>query len=90
MCENYKAMQKNLSQLMNTNFEKDPTQSRKRKPESENWINMFGSIRDCNTIIEDESLKRSMDITTPKVSKVLVKTEASNNSLVSFSLCFDV
>lgn len=81
MCENYKVMQKNLNQLMNTNSETDPTQARKRKAESENCINMFGSIRNCSTISEEELLRRSMDITTPKVSKVLVKTEASNNSL---------
>ncbi|XP_061354320.1 probable WRKY transcription factor 40 [Gastrolobium bilobum] len=90
LCESYQAMQKQLSKLMNTNFEQDPTQSRKRKAdETESCINMFcvrGNINtECSSTINDEdsSFKRHKDniITSPKFSKVLVKTEASNTSL---------
>nr|QFI57451.1 WRKY56 [Glycyrrhiza glabra] len=93
MCENYQAMQNQLSQLMNKNFEHPTTQqSRKRKADQGEigCINKFGGIRgnvvntvdQCSTITEEESLiKRPMDIISPKVYKVLVKTEATNNSL---------
>ena len=94
VCENYRAMQKHLSQLMNTDSERDPiTQSRKRKAESENCTSMLGfsgrnnniSTHECSTSTEEESFKRPKDmiISPNKVSKVLVKTDASDNSLVS-------
>ncbi|XP_061365262.1 probable WRKY transcription factor 40 [Gastrolobium bilobum] len=79
MWENYLALQKHLSefsQLRNTNFEEEATPSRKRKVESENGINLFGN--EC----EEETLfKRPKHNTSPKVSKVLVRTEASDTSL---------
>ncbi|KAJ1381475.1 hypothetical protein SESBI_45129, partial [Sesbania bispinosa] len=85
MCENYQAMQKQLTQLINKNFE-HPT--RKRKAEGENCsVNMIGIRGNINTecstitITEDEPLIKRPNITSPKVSKVLVKTEASNTSL---------
>lgn len=90
MSENYEAMQKQLSQLMNKNLDYTTQQSRKRKAESESCINMFGfkgniNSTECSTISDEESIfKRSRDIASPKGYQVLVKTEASNNSLVSF------
>lgn len=86
MWENYEAMQNQLSQLVNKKIEHQTQQSRKRKAEFESCINNT----ECSTnITEEESvIKRTSDtmnmITSPKVSKVLVKTEASNTSLVSF------
>lgn len=86
MWENYEAMQNQLSQLVNKKIEHQAQQSRKRKAEFESCINNT----ECSTnITEEESvIKRTSDtmnmITLPKVSKVLVKTEASNTSLVSF------
>jgi len=80
-------LQKQLTQLINTNFEQDQLESRKRKAESECCTNRFGVVNnnngECSSITED-SFKRYKDFnSSPKVSKVLVKTEASNNSLVS-------
>lgn len=87
MCENYETMQKQLNQLMNQNFENQTQQSRKRKAESESCINMFGIINnnDCSTVSDEESIikRPCRDISSPKAYKVLVKTEASSNSLVS-------
>ncbi|KAK7311041.1 hypothetical protein RJT34_08913 [Clitoria ternatea] len=89
MWEYYQALQKQLSQLMNTNFEQHLIQSRKRKfQESEICANKFG-FRDninaeCSSITKEESFKEYKDISlasAPKISKVLVKTEASNTSL---------
>jgi len=93
MCENYKALQKQLNQLMNQNFEHQTQQSKKRKAESESCINMFGTVRginiinnnECSTVTDEQSLikRPCRDISSPKAYKVLVKTEASSNSLVS-------
>lgn len=92
MCENYNLLQKQLRQLVvntnnNNNSEKmeQTHQSRKRKADSENC--MANNITECSTIIsEEESYKRPKDHTTSKVSKVLVRTEPSDTSLVSNSI----
>ncbi|XP_045823288.1 probable WRKY transcription factor 40 [Trifolium pratense] len=87
MCENYEAMQKQLNQLMNQNCETQThEESRKRKAESENCNNMFGTINvinnECSTTDEESLIKRPCrEISSPKAYKVLVKTEASSNSL---------
>ncbi|WJX09730.1 hypothetical protein P8452_00533 [Trifolium repens] len=86
MCENYEAMQKQLNELMNQNCEHQTQESRKRKAESENCNNMFGTNRginnECSTTDEESLIKRPCrDISSPKSYKVLVKTEASSNSL---------
>ncbi|CAJ2675099.1 unnamed protein product [Trifolium pratense] len=91
MCENYEAMQKQLNQLMNQNCETQThEESRKRKAESEDCNNMFGTIKginvinnECSTTTDEESLikRPCREISSPKAYKVLVKTEASSNSL---------
>ncbi|KAI5393678.1 probable WRKY transcription factor 40 [Lathyrus oleraceus] len=84
MCESYEAMQKQLSQLMmNQNLENQTQESRKRKIESESCMNMFGGVRECSNVSDEESLMKRpcRDISSPKAYKVLVKTEASSNSL---------
>ena len=92
MCENYHALQKHfsqVSQLMHTNFEKEAIPSRKRKAESENYINMFGisAYTECSTgTDQEESFKRPKYNTSQKVSKVFLRTEASDTSLVSSSI----
>ncbi|KAK7383398.1 hypothetical protein VNO78_29077 [Psophocarpus tetragonolobus] len=82
LCESYMVLQKQLSQFINTNnnsdhHHQDPLdQSRKRKVSDSDKYNA-----ECSSITED-SLKKHKDFNfSPKVSKVLVKTEASNNSL---------
>ncbi|KAG5045132.1 hypothetical protein JHK86_014538 [Glycine max] len=85
LCESYVALQKHLSefsQLRNANFDKEGTcavPSLKRKPESENCVNLFGT--ECNTITEEETFKRPKHSTEPKVSKVLTRTDASDTGL---------
>jgi len=91
LCDSYMVLQKQLTQLMNTNLEQEQLESRKRKAESECCTNKFGVVNnnnnnngECSSITED-SFKRYKDFSSsPKVQKVLVKTEASNNSLVSY------
>ncbi|XP_027355610.1 probable WRKY transcription factor 40 [Abrus precatorius] len=86
MCENYLALQKHFnqfSQLRDTNFEKEATPSMKRKVESENCVNLFGinAYAECSTTTEEEHFKRPKHNTSPKVSKVFVRTDASDTSL---------
>ncbi|CAL0305181.1 unnamed protein product [Lupinus luteus] len=87
VCENYDALQKHLNQLKDADFEKEGTPLHKRKVESEiNSMNMFGisSFTECSTITEEETFKRPRNNNNnnlPKVSKVLVRTEASDTSL---------
>ncbi|XP_045806011.1 probable WRKY transcription factor 40 [Trifolium pratense] len=87
MCENYVALQKHLSQFSHTNFENElVTQSRKRKAESiENCMNKFGyAIAESSTVTTDhheETTFKHNNINSPKISKVLVPTDASNTSL---------
>ncbi|MED6216968.1 hypothetical protein PIB30_013183 [Stylosanthes scabra] len=78
MCVSYEAMQKRLTKLMNTSSDcDDHLQSRKRKAESfENCCNEEDSSLlikrpNHNIIVNNHN----------KVSKVLVKTDASDNSL---------
>ncbi|XP_019429368.1 PREDICTED: probable WRKY transcription factor 40 isoform X1 [Lupinus angustifolius] len=86
VCESYDALQRHLSHLKDKDIEKEGTPLHKRKVESEiNCMNMFGisSFTECSTITEDETFKRPRNNNNnlPKVSKVLVRTEASDTSL---------
>ena len=83
MRESYNALQRQLMDLTNKNCEEDPTQLRKRKAEStdQNCFNMFSNM-ECSTS-EEESCKRPRETVAPKISRVLVRTEASDTSLVS-------
>ncbi|KAL2346657.1 hypothetical protein Fmac_000657 [Flemingia macrophylla] len=89
VCVNYVALQKHLSefsQLKNTNFDQEASPSLKRKAESENnCMNLFGvsAYTECSTTTtEEDSYKRARHNTTSsKISKVLVRTDASDTSL---------
>ncbi|ESW08942.1 hypothetical protein PHAVU_009G087400 [Phaseolus vulgaris] len=77
VCESYVALQKHVSEfnlLKNADFEKEEKPSPKRKVE--NGVNAYA---ECNT--EEETFKRPKQSTTPKVSKVFVRTDASDTSL---------
>ncbi|KAE9604259.1 hypothetical protein Lal_00001734 [Lupinus albus] len=81
VCENYDALQRHLSQLREKDIEKEEVPLHKRK----DCMNMFGisSFTECSTITEEESFKRprNNNNNSSKVSKVLVRTEASDTSL---------
>lgn len=84
VCENYVALQKHLSEfLKNANFDNEETPSLKRKVENESCANLFGvnAYAECSS--EEVTFKRPKQSTTPKVSKVFVRTDASDTSLVS-------
>nr|AFK41898.1 unknown [Lotus japonicus] len=92
ICDNYLTMQKHLAQLNSNSpddFEKEAgIPSRKRKAEN---LFVYGSsgYTECSTITEEENTIFKRPSTSPKVSKVLVRTEASDTSLVS-SILFTI
>lgn len=90
MCDNYTALRKHLSQFSHTKFENELVSpiSRKRKAESvENCINRFGyAIAESSTITTEEETFKHNNMTSQRVSKVLVRTDASNASLVSSTI----
>ncbi|KAK7410215.1 hypothetical protein VNO78_00824 [Psophocarpus tetragonolobus] len=86
VCDNYAALHKHLSefrQVKNANSDKETTASLKRKAESENCVNLFGinSYAECSTVTEEDTFKRPKHSLSPKVSKVFVRTDASDTSL---------
>jgi len=90
MCDNYIALRKHLSQFSHTNFENELVSPIpwKRKAESvENCINQFGyPMAESSTITTEEESFKHNNMTSPRVSKVLVRTDASNTSLVSSTI----
>ncbi|KAJ9702616.1 hypothetical protein PVL29_004382 [Vitis rotundifolia] len=85
MCENYNALQNHLKELMRKNSDHQLFNSRKRKAESEDNTNNIHGINGNNTesISSDEdSSKKPRESTKGKVSRVVVKTEKSDNSLL--------
>ncbi|KAL2963565.1 hypothetical protein AAZX31_17G208600 [Glycine max] len=92
LCENYMALQKQLSQLINTNFDQQldyPIESSRKRKAAESdqcctnkFVGVSNNNAECSSIITEDSFKKYKDFnSSPKVSKFLVKTEASNNSL---------
>ncbi|KAK7351350.1 hypothetical protein VNO77_10731 [Canavalia gladiata] len=93
MFQNYIALEKRLSELKqprDTNFEKElAIPLLKRKVETENCINLFGVgayTESSTTTTEEDTFKRpkhnnNNNNTSPMISKVLVRTDASDNSL---------
>lgn len=90
MFSNYLSLQKHLTQFQ-TNFEEElattPSLKRKLTESNENCLNLFSTnisssyAHECSTTTEDETFKRSKHNSSPKVSKVLVATDAKDTSL---------
>lgn len=86
MCESYNALQSQLMDLMSKNPEKEFSPSKKRKSESSNNNdNKFGIIGNSeSSSTDEESCKKPREeIIKAKISRVSVRTEASDTSLVS-------
>lgn len=87
MCENYNALRSQLMDYMSKNPEKELSPSRKRKSESSNNnINNNANAINVNSessSTDDESSKKPREGTIKsKISRIYVKTEASDTSLV--------
>ncbi|MBA0691017.1 hypothetical protein Goari_008665 [Gossypium aridum] len=88
MCESYNALQSQLTNLMSKIPEKELSPSKKRKSESSNNNNNdnynFGITgnSESSSTDEDSCKKTKEEIIKAKVSRVYVRTEASDTSLV--------
>ncbi|XP_065868651.1 probable WRKY transcription factor 40 [Euphorbia lathyris] len=87
MCENYNALKTQLVDYMNKNRDKEPSPSRKRKSESSNTntnnntIPMTGNSESSST--DEESCKKPREeVIKAKISRVYVKSEPSDTTLV--------
>lgn len=87
MCENYNALRNNLMEYMRKNPEKELSSSKKRKSESSNNnstpMGINGNSESSST--DEESCKKPKEEIKTTVSRVYVRTEASDTSLVRFS-----
>ncbi|XVF24664.1 hypothetical protein REPUB_Repub13aG0146700 [Reevesia pubescens] len=87
MCESYSALQSQLMDLMSKNAEKELSPSKKRKSDSSNNNNdnNFGIIignSESSSTDEESCKKPREEIIKAKISRVYVRTEASDTSLV--------
>ncbi|XP_027340388.1 probable WRKY transcription factor 40 isoform X1 [Abrus precatorius] len=85
MCENYNALRSNLMEYMRKNPDKELSSSKKRKSESSNnnsaLVGVNGNSESSST--DEESCKKPKEETIKaKVSRVYVRTEASDTSLI--------
>ncbi|XP_057737504.1 probable WRKY transcription factor 40 [Arachis stenosperma] len=87
VCENYVALKTKLSQLSSNNMvssEKEAaasgTPTRKRKAESESCMSTYTDKCNTPTSTDEETLKRAKHEGSPKVSKIVVRTEASDTT----------
>ncbi|KAL2332524.1 hypothetical protein Fmac_020105 [Flemingia macrophylla] len=85
MCENYNALRSNLMEYLRKNPEKELSSSKKRKSESSNNNNSIpmgvnGNSESSST--DEESCKKLKEEIKTKVSRVYVRTEASDTSLI--------
>ena len=92
MCENYNTLQSNLMEYMRKNPDKELTSSKKRKSESSNnnsnLMAVNGNSESSST--DEESCKKPREETIKaKISRVYVRTEASDTSLVRFLTLLD-
>ncbi|XP_020232263.1 probable WRKY transcription factor 40 [Cajanus cajan] len=85
MCENYNALRSNLMEYMRKNPEKELSSSKKRKSESSNNNNSIPMVVNGNSessSTDEESCKKPKEEIKTKVSRVSVRTEASDTSLI--------
>ncbi|KAJ8755377.1 hypothetical protein K2173_019175 [Erythroxylum novogranatense] len=84
MCENYNALKSQFMDYVSKNREIEVAPSKKRKSESsnnnDNNITMNGNSESSST--DEESCKRPKEVVKAKISRVYVRTEAADTSLV--------
>ena len=85
MCENYNTLRGNLMEYMRKNPDKEHSSSKKRKSESNNNsipMGVNGTSESSST--DEESCKNPKEDMKTKISRVYMRTEASDKSLVRF------
>lgn len=85
MCENYNALHNHLKELTRKISDYELSNSRKRKADSEDNTNNIHTINRNHTesvSSDEESSKKPRESSKGKVSRVVVKTDKSDNTLV--------
>ncbi|GKV26965.1 hypothetical protein SLEP1_g36174 [Rubroshorea leprosula] len=86
MCENYNALRSQLMDYMNKNPEKELSPSKKRKSESSNNNDqnhgIMGNSESSSTDEESCKKPRSEEVVKAKISRIAVRTEPSDTSLI--------
>ncbi|KAG8636400.1 hypothetical protein MANES_16G128900v8 [Manihot esculenta] len=85
LCENYNALQNHLVDLMSNNSQKELASSKKRKAESQDYINMIGinnGTTESSSSDELDSTTKPKESIQTKISRVLFRTDPSDSSLV--------
>ncbi|KHN31881.1 probable WRKY transcription factor 40 [Glycine soja] len=83
MCENYNTLRGNLMEYMRKNPDKEHSSSKKRKSESNNNsipMGVNGTSESSST--DEESCKKPKEDIKTKISRVYMRTEASDKSLI--------
>ncbi|WRX32387.1 WRKY domain - like 10 [Theobroma cacao] len=83
VCEHYNSLQNKFMELVSKNCENEAATSKKRKAEFEDYTNMIGFNGNAESSCSDEeSSKRPKESIKAKISRVYVRTNPSDNSLI--------
>ncbi|XVF89396.1 hypothetical protein PTKIN_Ptkin19aG0126900 [Pterospermum kingtungense] len=85
LCEHYNTLQNKFKELVTKNSENEAAAaSKKRKAECEDYTNMIGFIGNAESSCSDdqESFKKPKECIKTKISRVYVRTNPSDNSLI--------
>ncbi|KAG2729474.1 hypothetical protein I3843_01G246700 [Carya illinoinensis] len=82
MCENYNALRSQLTDYMSKNvLEKEASPTRKRKSESSNNVTGIQGNSESSSTDEESCKKPREEVIKAKISRIYVRTEASDTSL---------
>ncbi|XVE53539.1 hypothetical protein DITRI_Ditri03aG0011000 [Diplodiscus trichospermus] len=83
LCEHYYSLQNQFMELLSRNSENEAANSKKRKAECEDYTNMIGFTgNDESCCSDEESCKKPKECIKAKISRVCVRTNPSDNSLI--------
>ncbi|XWS17867.1 hypothetical protein CRYUN_Cryun33cG0105400 [Craigia yunnanensis] len=83
LCEHYNSLQNQFMELVSKNSEIEAATSKKRKVDCEDYTNMIGfSGNDESSRSDEEACKKPKECIKAKISRVYVRTNPSDNSLI--------
>ncbi|XP_021276025.1 probable WRKY transcription factor 40 [Herrania umbratica] len=83
VCEHYNSLQNKFMELVSKNCENEAATSKKRKAEFEDYTNMIGFSGNAESSCSDEeSSKRPKESIKAEISRVYVRTNPSDHSLI--------
>ncbi|XVE97341.1 hypothetical protein REPUB_Repub03eG0011300 [Reevesia pubescens] len=84
LCEHYNSLKNQFMELVSKNSENEASISKKRKAECEDYTNMirFSTANAESSCSDEESCKKPKECIRAKISRVHVRTNPSDNSLI--------